>query len=882
MITGSVHAGQISVPSGPSAGFLLQSLSTGNYATVNLTAGSNITISTTTSNITISATGSSGQPAFTPTSYGASTSTTLGLLGGLFSTASSTFSNNLFLTSLSQGVAYIGSLGKINTKATSTPTITAPLTYSGTLGDFIGGVSGTFGCTSASSGITGCLTGTDWDTFNNKQATISATWPIIKTGSTLSFGGLSTSSDVVIGNIPYFSGVNTFANVATSTLTASSPLTGSFIQIGSSGSLGCQTASGSQAGCLSNTDWTTFNNKAGNSYAANSIITTNASGNLIATGTQLTVGNLLATTTATSTFSGGLTALYFNQTGTSATSTFARGIDLAGGCYAINHTCIGGSGSGTVTSVGLSLPTGFTVTNTPVTTTGTLTATLAPGFSIKKLPAYVVASSGGDFTTIQAALTQCGTDGGGDIVLTDAVYALGGTGATFRGSNCNIYARGIASTTVTITGATTAFKSNSAAGQYSNDGIHGIKVTGDGNASSIAFDLSDMTHFILEDNVIDNVGTFVRANDTQNISFYNTIQRNTATTLAAFGINASSTNPWNGNLILQNFIGCSANCISIQLNNANGNEFSNNYPEPGSTTGTIGINIFDNTLATNNGVFNNVFENNYIEANATGISIANTVNPSAGGIQRNRFSNNTVEANTLDYSLASNVVSLNTFDNNYDSNFGNPLTSFQAPFGIGTSTQLASLTATPFATFGINPTAGVALNQFAIGSSTGTNFIVTNGGKVGIATTTPFASFSVNTVAGVDPLAIGSSTATYFGITQAGGIISLATQPATTTTITLNWANTPTQVEYQIGTSATTITIINATTSRQWSSVKRVWVCNPGTTAGALTWKGVEWIGTAPVQTTTANQCDMYSFNVTRATSTSAYKVAGGGNLGLQ
>lgn len=53
---------------------------------------------------------------------------------------------------------------------------------------------------------------------------------------------------------------------ATSTLTPSSPLTGSFTQLGSGGSLGCQTASGSQAGCLSSANWTTFNNKAGFGY----------------------------------------------------------------------------------------------------------------------------------------------------------------------------------------------------------------------------------------------------------------------------------------------------------------------------------------------------------------------------------------------------------------------------------------------------------------------------------------------------------------------------------------------------------------------------------------------------------------------------------------
>lgn len=52
-----------------------------------------------------------------------------------------------------------------------------------------------------------------------------------------------------------------FGGVGTTTLTATSPLTGSFIQIGSGGALGCQTASGSQAGCLSSTDWNTFNGK---------------------------------------------------------------------------------------------------------------------------------------------------------------------------------------------------------------------------------------------------------------------------------------------------------------------------------------------------------------------------------------------------------------------------------------------------------------------------------------------------------------------------------------------------------------------------------------------------------------------------------------------
>lgn len=57
---------------------------------------------------------------------------------------------------------------------------------------------------------------------------IATTWPItggtITTTGTLGFNGLSTSTAATVGNIPYFSGVNTFANVATSTIGAGTGL----------------------------------------------------------------------------------------------------------------------------------------------------------------------------------------------------------------------------------------------------------------------------------------------------------------------------------------------------------------------------------------------------------------------------------------------------------------------------------------------------------------------------------------------------------------------------------------------------------------------------------------------------------------------------------
>jgi hypothetical protein len=136
-------------------------------------------------------------------------------------------------------------------------------------------------------------------------------------------------------------------------------------------------------------------------------------------------------------------------------------------------------------------------------------------------------------------------------------------------------------------------------------------------------------------------------------------------------------------------------------------------------------------------------------------------------------------------------------------------------------------------------------------------------------------------------LTLGNGTSTNLSVSQNaalnGTITITPSQPATSTSMTLNWATAAPQVEYQIGGSATTITLINATTAPQWGSRKVVWICNPASgTAGAITWAGVEWIGTTPVQTTTANQCDVYSFDITRATSTSAYKVAGTAGTAFQ
>ncbi|MFA6314989.1 MAG: hypothetical protein WC648_01285 [Candidatus Paceibacterota bacterium] len=88
--------------------------------------------------------------------------------------------------------------------------------------------------------------------------------------------------------------------------------------------------------------------------------------------------NFVATTTATSTFGGSIAVTEAN-----ATSTFAGGIDLSNGCFAINGVCVGGGGgTGTVTSVAQTVPTGFSISGSPVTTSGTLAVGYTAGYSL--------------------------------------------------------------------------------------------------------------------------------------------------------------------------------------------------------------------------------------------------------------------------------------------------------------------------------------------------------------------------------------------------------------------------------------------------------------------------------------------------------------------
>ena len=97
---------------------------------------------------------------------------------------------------------------------------------------------------------TGVLSYTDWNTFNNKQDALSFTSPLSKTSNTISISKADSSTSGYLTSTDW----STFNNKQNA-ITASSPLSLS------NNTISIAKASSSASGYLSNTDWNTFNNK---------------------------------------------------------------------------------------------------------------------------------------------------------------------------------------------------------------------------------------------------------------------------------------------------------------------------------------------------------------------------------------------------------------------------------------------------------------------------------------------------------------------------------------------------------------------------------------------------------------------------------------------
>ena len=255
-----------------------------------------------------------------------------------------------------QGALYTGSGAKVSVVATSTPTVTAPITYSGTLGSFLGGSSGAFDCTTANASTKGCIAAADFSKFNSATTTFS--WPLIYTLGTnaVTWGGLATSSALASGAaVVYSTGVNTVASVATTTFGA----TDSTLTVtGTAGYLVGGTNSSIKLNLANANTWTalqTFNYSSSTAYSS---FATASSTSLFA-GT-LALPNIVSSLLKTD-GSGNVTAF----TGTSCTNQFVRSLNGSGvaTCATVANTDLQNS-SITINGSSVSLGGSITVAST--------------------------------------------------------------------------------------------------------------------------------------------------------------------------------------------------------------------------------------------------------------------------------------------------------------------------------------------------------------------------------------------------------------------------------------------------------------------------------------------------------------------------------------
>jgi hypothetical protein len=315
----------------------------------------------------------------------------------------------------------------------------------------------TFNIPTASASNRGALNATDWAIFNAKQNALTLTVSGSSGASTLvgatlnvptytlsGLGGVASTRTITInGTAQDLSAdrtynVGTVTSVGLTSATSGVTITSSPVTVSGDISLSIATASGSQQGLLSSTDWNTFNNK----QAALTLTTTNNSGASTLVGATLNVPEYTLSglggvpTTRTITINGTTQDLSANRT------------------YNV----------GTVTSVGLTTSTtGVTIGSTPVTGSGNITIDIATasGSTIGLL-------SASDWTTFNnkqatITLTTSGSSGA----------------ATLVGSTLNIPQYQAAGNYITaLTGEVTASGPGSASATLTNSAVIGKVLTG--------------------------------------------------------------------------------------------------------------------------------------------------------------------------------------------------------------------------------------------------------------------------------------------------------------------------------------------------------------------------------------------------------------------
>jgi hypothetical protein len=294
--------------------------------TVSLTNGTNISITGTYPNFTINSTASGGSAfPFTPVAGGNATSTLLYLYNGLYATGSSTIQYASTTAITSSGSAYLATLGGNVGIGTASPA--QKLTVSGNIyatGQVTAGTTETYGAGTFSGGTS--FTGTPSYGIASVGSIIGTNWQGNGFLFTNYSRGATSFSMVYNGDKAYFGSL---------TSGASSP-----VAFGSWTSYGLSVGSFTNTNMLDVSGGIAAGSYAGTAAPSNGMI---ISGNV---GIGTTSPWRALSVNGTSDLGTNALAGSFTATSTTATSTFANGLNLTGGCFEINGACFTG-GTGT-------------------------------------------------------------------------------------------------------------------------------------------------------------------------------------------------------------------------------------------------------------------------------------------------------------------------------------------------------------------------------------------------------------------------------------------------------------------------------------------------------------------------------------------------------
>ena len=346
------------------------------------------------------------------------------------STDTITFTNTLpdqtVVLTAGSGIGVTGAYPTF-TIANTSPSSGGTVTSISTTAPITGGTittTGTIGITQSSGAADGYLSSADWTTFNSKEPSLTkgnlteatsavltisgGTNAVIGSGTTIAVSQATTSTSGYLSSTDW----NTFnakepvltkgnLTEATSSILTITGGTGSVI--GSGTTIAVSQATGSSSGYLSSADWTTFNNKASDSFKT---IAVTGQSNVVADSNSDTL---------TLAGAGGVTITTDASTDTITIS----------------------STSGTVTSVAIADGGGLNITGSPITSSGTITienTDRGSGQSIFKNfavtgSATVVADNNDDTVTFEAGagITLTSNASSDTITITNSAPSSGGT-----------------------------------------------------------------------------------------------------------------------------------------------------------------------------------------------------------------------------------------------------------------------------------------------------------------------------------------------------------------------------------------------------------------------------------------------------------------------